>query len=152
MRKTITTAFIIGSIAISAVTVSAASASNEVSLLRTTLVQRHLNRQERNQARIDEFAQILGVDSEDLQTQLKAGKQPLQIALEHGLTKDQLKQKLVNHHQRILNNIKKQLADQVADGKLTEEQMETKLKDLASHGNKHQGWHRRHFGFGSQKF
>ena len=147
MRKTITTAIIIGSIAISAVSVSAASAATDTTTPTFTLIQRNLNRQERSQARINEFAQLLGITPEDLQSQLKSGKQPLQIAIEHGITKDQLKQKMDNYHQRMLKNIRQQLSNQVTAGQLTKEQMDAKLKTIMSHGTKNQGWHRRHFGF-----
>ena len=147
MRKTITTAIVIGSIAISAVTVSAASAATNATTSTVTLIQRNLNRQERNQARLNEFAQILGLTPDDLQSQLKSGKQPLQIAIEHGITKDQLKQKMDNYHQRMLKNIRQQLSDQVTAGQLTQEQMDAKLNTIISHGTKKQGWHRRHFGY-----
>ena len=150
MRKTITTAIIIGSIAISAVSVSAASAATDTTTPTFTLIQRNLNRQERSQARINEFAQLLGITPEDLQSQLKSGKQPLQIAIEHGITKDQLKQKMDNYHQKILKDIKAQLAQQVLAGTITQQQMDTKINSLISHGTKNQGWHRRHFGFGSK--
>lgn len=147
MRKTIITVFTIGSIAISAITVTAVSAATETPITSTTIVQRQLNRQDRKNARINEFAQFLGITTDQLQTELKSGKQPLQIAQENGLSQDQLKQKMVNYHQKTLNGIKQQLTTQVESGQITQAQMDSKLKLFSTHGQKHQGLHRRHFGF-----
>lgn len=147
MRKTIVTVFTIGSIAISTVTVTAAAAATDATGTSTTIIQRQLNRNERQQARLNEFAQILGITTEELQTEFKLGKQPLQIAQEHGLSKDQLKQKMDNHHQKTLRNIKQQLNNPTLTEKNNPDQIDVKLKRLAIHNNKHQGWHRRHFGF-----
>lgn len=147
MRKTIITVFTIGSIAISAITVSAVSAATDIPVTSTTIIQRQLNRQDRKNARLNEFAQILGITTNQLQTELKSGKQPLQIAHENGLSHEQLKQKMVNHHQKTLSDIKQQLTVQVQSGQITQTQMDAKLKLFSSHGQKHQGLHRRHFGF-----
>ncbi|GEM_PF-4829243 len=147
MRKTIVTVFTIGSIAISTVTVTAAAAATNAVETSTTIIQRQLNRTERQQARLNEFAQILGITTDELQTEFKSGKQPLQIAQEYGLSKDQLKQKMDNYHQKTLRNIKQQLGDRTPAEKLYPDRIDAKLKRLAIHNNKNQGWHRRHFGF-----
>ncbi len=147
MRKTIITVFTIGSIAISAITVTAVSAATDATITSTTIVQRQLNRQDRKNARLNEFAQILGITTDQLQTELKSGKQPLLIAQENGFSKEQLKQKMDNYHQKNINGIKQQLATQVESGQITQAQMDAKLKLFSTHAQKHQGLHRRHFGF-----
>ena len=147
MRKTIITVFTIGSIAISTITVTAVSAATDIPTTSTTIIQRQLNRQDRRNARLNELAQILGITTDQLQTELKSGKQPLQIAQENGLSHEQLKQKMVNYHTRTLNNVKQQFASQVQSGQITQAQMDAKLKLFSTHGKKHQGLHRRHFGF-----
>lgn len=147
MRKTIITVFIIGSIAISVITVTAASAATDVMATSTTIIQRQLNRHDRHHARLTEFAQILGVTTNQLQAELKSGKHPLQIAQENGLSKNQLKQKMDNYHQKISNSLRLKMADQVQAGKMTQAQMDGKLKLVSIHSQKHQGLHRRHFGF-----
>lgn len=147
MRKTIITVFTIGSIAISAVTVTAASAASDTTTTSTTIIQRQLNRQDRKNARLNEFAQILGITTDQLQTELKSGKQPIQIAQENGLTQAQLKQKMDNYHQKTLETIKQKFASQVQAGQMTQAQMDAKIKLLSTHGQKHRGLHRRHFGF-----
>lgn len=147
MRKTIITVFTIGSIAISAITVTAVSAATDLPTTSTTLIQRQLNRQDRRDARLNELAQILGITTDQLQTELKSGKQPLQIAQEHGISHEQLKQKMVNHHQKTIGQIKLQLNNHVQTGQISQAQMDAKLKLFSSHGQKHQGLHRRHFGF-----
>jgi len=69
------------------------------------------------------IAQILGMTSEELQTQLKAGTTLEQIAGNKGMTLEQLKEKL-------LANTKTELDNQVSQGKLTAEQAQSMLTRL----------------------
>ena len=69
------------------------------------------------------IAKILGLTSEELQTELKAGTTLEQIASNKGMTLDQLKEKL-------LANTKTELDNQVSQGKLTSEQAQSMLSRM----------------------
>ncbi len=147
MRKQIVTAITIGSIALSTVTATSALAATGSETTSTALVLQQMTREERQNARITEFAHILNISVEEIKTELKAGKKPLQIAKAHGLTEDQLKQKFADYRAAQLKVITNELAAEVASGTITQAQMDARLKAITKHAQKHQGWHRRHFGF-----
>ena len=148
MRKQIVTAFTIGSLALSTVTaVSAAQAADTgTPTVTTSLAQHQISRKQRNNARINELADILGITQDQLVAELKAGKKPLQIAKAHGITEAQLKEKMAAHRAAVIENVKKELAAEVAAGTITQAQMDARIKTITAHSQKHQGWNRRHFG------
>ena len=72
---------------------------------------------------LEVIAPILGMTSEELRTELKAGTTLEQIASNKGMTLDQLKEKW-------LANTKTELDNQVSQGKLTSEQAQSMISRL----------------------
>ena len=78
---------------------------------------------------IDGMANILGITSDQLKTELESGKKMQDIVTEHGLTMEQCKQKM--QEQR-----KQQIAQDVADGKITQEQADKMLQNKGERFNR----------------
>lgn len=77
---------------------------------------------------LDGMANILGISSEQLKTELESGNKMQDILTEHGLTVEQFRQKM--QEQR-----KAELDKGVAEGKITQEQADNMLKNKESHFN-----------------
>jgi hypothetical protein len=69
------------------------------------------------------FATVLGITPDQLQAELKAGKQLSDIVSEHGMDMEQFNQK-------VLDSEKARLAQEVKDGKITQEQSDQSLQAL----------------------
>lgn len=71
-------------------------------------------------------ATFLGIQPQDLQTQLRAGKTLAQIAQEHGKSRDDLKNYLTTQ-------VKNQLAQAIQAGRITQQQSDQRLQGFTSH-------------------
>jgi predicted transcriptional regulator len=75
----------------------------------------------------EELAKILGITVDDLTARLAAGKTPPEIATELGISEVDFKNKMQS---AALANIKTHLAEEVANGKLTQDEADAKIIQL----------------------
>jgi len=75
---------------------------------------------------LDDMASILGITSEELKAKLESGKTMQDILSEHGLTFEEFKQKMQELR-------KEQIARDVAEGKITQEQADKLLQNKGPH-------------------
>ena len=73
---------------------------------------------------LDPVARLLGLTPQQLREELRQGKTLAQVAQEHGKTRDQVKQ-------AILEDARKKLEQAAAAGRLTRDRVEAKLQQLA---------------------
>ncbi len=85
--------------------------------------ERKANRSERRDARHDAVAEALGLEANALKEQLKEGATLADIAAENDISTDDVVSAMVAHAEA-------QIADAVADGKLTQEEADEKLAEL----------------------
>lgn len=71
---------------------------------------------------LDGMAEILGITSEELQAELESGKNMQDILTEHGLTMEELRQKMQEQREA-------QITQDVTDGKITQEQADKMLQN-----------------------
>ncbi len=71
-------------------------------------------------------ADLFGTERQDVFSELRAGKSLAQLAQEHGIGEDQLKQV-------ILDNAEQSLGQALANGRITADQKDAKLSQLSSH-------------------
>lgn len=71
---------------------------------------------------LDDMANILGLTSEELKTELESGKNMQDILTGHGLTAEEFRQKMQEQREA-------QIARDVADGKITQEQADKMLQN-----------------------
>ena len=94
---------------------------------------------------LERKADIIGITSDELKTELKAGKNFLNIAEEHGLTPEKF-------HEELKNRAKEYLEDLVKEGTITQAQADQKLERMENRAmnctaNSFLGGHRK-TGFG----
>jgi polyhydroxyalkanoate synthesis regulator phasin len=75
------------------------------------------------------MANILGITEDQLKTELESGKKMQDILTEHGLTMEQCKQKMQEQREQ-------QIAQDVADGKITQEQADKMLQNKGQRFNR----------------
>ena len=75
---------------------------------------------------LDGMASILGITSDELKTELESGKKMQDILTEHGLTMEEFSQKMQEQREQ-------QIAQDVADGKITQEQADKMLQNKGPH-------------------
>ncbi len=78
---------------------------------------------------LDGMASILGITSEELKTELESGKNMQDILTGHGLTAEEFRQKMQEQKEG-------QIARDVADGKITQEQADKMLQNRGPHFNR----------------
>lgn len=78
---------------------------------------------------LDGMASILGITSDELKAELESGKTMQDIVTEHGLTMDEVSQKMQEQREQ-------QIAQDVADGKITQEQADKMLQNKGQHFNR----------------
>jgi acetyl-CoA acetyltransferase len=83
-----------------------------------------------------ELATFLGMSATDLETAIKSGKTIDQIAQEKNISEDQLKQFFTSQHEKHLAEIKTKLAEKVQSGKITQAQMDERIKMMTEHTGK----------------
>ncbi|OPY58361.1 MAG: hypothetical protein A4E55_00945 [Pelotomaculum sp. PtaU1.Bin035] len=81
------------------------------------------------------IASILGITADELKAEMESGKNVEQIATEHGMTMDQI-------HEKMLELKKTEISQAVTDGKISQEQADKMLQRLEQ-GPKGQGFERR---------
>ncbi len=78
---------------------------------------------------LDDVANILGITSEELKTELESGKNIQDILSGHGLTVEEFKQKMQEQREA-------QIARDVAEGKITQEQADKMLQNKGPRFNR----------------
>ena len=76
-----------------------------------------------------DVAKILGITQDQMKSELQSGKKFSDIISEHGLTADQF-------HQKMLDLKKQKLAQEVTDGKITQEQADQMIQGMEQHKDK----------------
>lgn len=79
--------------------------------------------------RLESMASILGITTDQLKAELKAGKTLQRIITEHGMTTEQFKKKMLDLKKEKINS-------HVKEGKITQEQANTILKKYEQRLNK----------------
>jgi hypothetical protein len=83
--------------------------------------------------RLGKLATLLNMTPADLEAAFKAGTKLTDLATQHGVTQAQLDQFTAAQKQARLDAHKQELAQEVANGKITQAEMDQKLQAMAAH-------------------
>lgn len=84
----------------------------------------------RGSAKLEETAKVLGVTTDDLKTQLKAGKTIQEVATVKGVSEAQLQEAF---HAHMMGAQKTRLAQLVKNGNITQAQADAQLQWMSDH-------------------